>query len=418
MHALAFSSNLIQSFHTMTNFISLPATADDAGFFGEYGGIYTTETLIPVLEELRLGFRAAECDPAFLGELKHALRDWAGRPTPLYHAVNLSRTHGADIYFKREDLLHGGAHKTNNALGQVMLAKRMGKTRIIAETGAGQHGVATALAAAKLGLPCVVYMGAVDAARQAPNVQRMKLLGAEVIEVQSGSRTLKDAINAALRDWIASCETTYYVLGTVAGPHPFPAIGRFFQTIIGAEARAQCLEDIGRLPDYAVACVGGGSNAIGLFAAFLEDGLVDLIGVEPAGEGLDTPRHGAVLAKGEAVVLHGMRSLGLQDADGQILETHSVSAGLDYPLIGPEHAHLRDTGCVTYASITDDEAIAAVHETARAEGIIPAIESAHAIAHALKIARENSGKKILVNLSGRGDKDLHILESYKGSSHD
>ncbi len=401
----------------MTNFISLPADAGDQGFFGQYGGIYTTETLIPVLDELRAGFRTAESDPAFLAELKDTLRTWAGRPTPLYHAANLSRTHGAQIYFKREDLLHGGAHKTNNAIGQVMLARRMGKTRIIAETGAGQHGVATALAAAKMGLPCVVYMGAVDAARQAPNVQRMKLLGAEVVEVQSGSRTLKDAINAALRDWIATCETTYYVLGTVAGPHPFPAIGRFFQSIIGAEARAQCLEDIGALPDYAVACVGGGSNAIGLFAAFLED-KVKLVGVEPAGEGLDTPRHGAVLARGEMVVLHGMRSLGLQDSDGQILETHSVSAGLDYPLIGPEHAHLRDTGRAAYASITDDEAIAAVHECARAEGIIPALESAHAIAHTFKIARENPGAKILVNLSGRGDKDLHILENYKGARHD
>jgi len=402
----------------MTDFISLPADADDSGFFGEYGGIYTTETLIPVLEELRLGFRAAEYDPSFLAELKEALRTWAGRPTPLYHAENLSREYGARIYFKREDLLHGGAHKTNNALGQVMLAKRMGKTRIIAETGAGQHGVATALSCAKLGLPCVIYMGAVDAARQAPNVQRMKLLGAEVIEVQSGSRTLKDAINAALRDWIASCETTYYVLGTVAGPHPFPAIGRFFQTIIGAEARAQCLDDIGRLPDYAIACVGGGSNAIGLFAAFLDDKNVKLIGVEPAGEGLDTPRHGAVLARGETVVLHGMRSLGLQNTDGQIQETHSISAGLDYPLIGPEHAHLRDMGRAIYASVTDDDAIAAVHETARTEGIIPALESAHAISYALHIARENPGAYILVNLSGRGDKDLHILENYKGSPHD
>ena len=402
----------------MTNFISLEADADDAGFFGVYGGIYTTETLIPVLEELRAGFRAAEHDAVFLTELKDTLNHWAGRPTPLYHAENLSAKYGAEIYFKREDLLHGGAHKTNNAVGQVMLAKRMGKTRVIAETGAGQHGVATALACAKLGLPCVVYMGAVDAARQAPNVQRMKLLGAEVVEVQSGSRTLKDAINAALRDWIASCETTYYVLGTVAGPHPFPTIGRFFQTIIGAEARTQCLTDIGRLPDYAVACVGGGSNAIGLFAAFLDDA-VKLIGVEPAGEGLHTPRHGAVLAKGEPVVLHGMRSLGLQNSDGQIQETHSVSAGLDYPLIGPEHAHLRDTGRAVYASVTDDEAIAAVHETARSEGIIPALESAHAVAHACKIAHADPGTKILVNLSGRGDKDLHILEQYAaGAKHD
>ena len=396
----------------MSDFINLPVTENDDGFFGEYGGIYTTETLIPILEELKAGFRKYEKDPEFLAELKHILATWAGRPTPLYHAANLSKKYGAEIYFKREDLLHGGAHKTNNALGQVMLAKRLGKTRIIAETGAGQHGVATALACAKLGLPCIVYMGAVDIERQAPNVQRMKLLGAEVVPVVSGSCTLKDAINEALRDWIASCENTYYVLGTVAGPHPFPTICRFFQSVIGSEARQQCLDNIGRLPDYVVACVGGGSNAIGIFSAFMDDANVKLIGAEPGGEGIETDRHGAVLTAGQPVVLHGMRSLGLQNADGQIQETHSISAGLDYPLIGPEHAHIRDTGRAQYSAINDDEAVAMLHEISRIEGIIPALESSHAVVEAKRIAKENPGSVILVNLSGRGDKDLHLVSEY------
>ena len=302
-------------------------------------------------------------------------------------------------------MLHGGAHKTNNALGQALLAKKLGKTRLIAETGAGQHGVATAMAGARLGLPTEIYMGEVDAARQAPNVQRMKVLGAKLNLVSSGGRTLKDAINEALRDWVASCENTHYVLGTVAGPHPFPTIGRYFQAVIGREARAQCLDRLGRLPDVAVACVGGGSNAIGLFSAFLDDSAVRLVGAEPGGEGLEGDRHGAVLCKGVPAVLHGMRSLALQDEDGQVKNTHSISAGLDYPLIGPEHAYLRDEGRVEYTAITDVEALASFHELSRAEGIIPALESSHAVAQAKKIAAENPGSLILINLSGRGDKD-------------
>ncbi|OIN85199.1 MAG: tryptophan synthase subunit beta [Alphaproteobacteria bacterium CG1_02_46_17] len=384
---------------------------DDRGFFGEYGGTYSPEALMPILEELRIAFRAAEADPVFMEEFHVILRDWGGRPTPLYYAGNLSREYGAGFYFKREDLMHGGAHKTNNAIGQVLLAKRMGKTRIIAETGAGQHGVATAMACAKLGMPCVVYMGAVDVARQAPNVDRMKLLGAEVVAVQSGGKTLKDAINEALRDWIASCDTTHYVIGTAAGPHPFPTMVKLFQSIIGREARAQCLDQIGRLPDYALACVGGGSNAIGLFSGFVEDKAVHLIGIEPGGHGIDTDKHGAVLCKGTVAVLHGMRTLGLQDKDGQIFETHSISAGLDYPLIGPEHAYLRDAKRASYVAVTDDEAVDAFQIFTRSEGIIPALESSHAIAYALKLAQDAQGKTILVNLSGRGDKDLaHVAE--------
>ncbi|MDD3019761.1 MAG: tryptophan synthase subunit beta [Alphaproteobacteria bacterium] len=385
---------------------------DDRGFFGEYGGTYSPEALMPILEELRIAFRAAEADPVFMEEFHVILRDWGGRPTPLYYAGNLSREYGAGFYFKREDLMHGGAHKTNNAIGQVLLAKRMGKTRIIAETGAGQHGVATAMACAKLGMPCVVYMGAVDVARQAPNVDRMKLLGAEVVAVQSGGKTLKDAINEALRDWIASCDTTHYVIGTAAGPHPFPTMVKLFQSIIGREARAQCLDQIGRLPDYALACVGGGSNAIGLFSGFVEDKAVHLIGVEPGGHGIDTDKHGAVLCKGTVAVLHGMRTLGLQDKDGQIFETHSISAGLDYPLIGPEHAYLRDSKRASYVAVTDDEAIDAFQIFTRSEGIIPALESSHAIAYALKLAQDAQGKTILVNLSGRGDKDLAHVQAY------
>lgn len=384
----------------------------DDGFYGAYGGIYTSETLMPILEELRLGFRAAETDPAFMAEFSFIMRHWAGRPTPLYHAKNLSARYGAEIWLKREDLLHGGAHKTNNAVGQVLLAKRLGKTRIIAETGAGQHGVATAMACAKLGLPAEIYMGAVDMARQAPNVQRMRLLGAKVISVESGSKTLKDAINEAMRDWAASCRTTHYVLGTVAGPHPFPAMCRFFQSVIGVEARAQCLELIGRLPDYAVACVGGGSNAIGLFSAFLEDKDVKLVGAEPGGEGLRSGKHGAVLGLGKMAVLHGMRSLALEDKDGQVSETHSISAGLDYPLIGPEHAYLRDLKRASYSAITDAEAVAALVELSECEGIIPALESSHALAEAKKIAKKTPGATLLVNLSGRGDKDLAHVAQY------
>ncbi len=384
----------------------------DTGFFGEYGGTYSPEALMPILEELRLAFRAAEADPDFYPAFVATLESWGGRPTPLYFAENLSRDYGASIYLKREDLMHGGAHKTNNAIGQVMLAKRMGKTRIIAETGAGQHGVATAMACAKLGMPCVVYMGAVDVARQAPNVERMKLLGAEVVAVQSGGKTLKDAINEALRDWIASCANTHYVIGTAAGPHPFPTMVKYFQAIIGREARAQFLQKTGRLPDFALACVGGGSNAIGLFSGFENDKDVRLIGVEPGGHGIETDKHGAVLCKGTVAVLHGMKTLGLQNKDGQIFETHSISAGLDYPLIGPEHAYLRDSGRASYVAIDDDEAVEAFHILSRAEGIIPALESSHAVSHALKVAKANPGAQILVNLSGRGDKDLAHVKAY------
>lgn len=395
----------------------MTANLKDDGFYGSYGGIYTAETLMPILEELRLAFRAAEADPAFMAEFHDIMKHWAGRPTPLYHAENLSARYGASIWFKREDLLHGGAHKTNNAVGQVMLAKRMGKTRVIAETGAGQHGVATAMACARLGLSCEIYMGAVDMARQAPNVQRMRLLGAKVIGVESGSKTLKDAINEAMRDWAASCRTTHYVLGTVAGPHPFPAMGRFFQSVIGREARAQCLEQMKALPDFAVACVGGGSNAIGLFSAFIDDAGVQLVGAEPGGEGIKSGKHGAVLGYGKMAVLHGMRSLALEDKDGQVSETHSISAGLDYPLIGPEHAHLRDIKRAHYAAITDAEAVAALKELCSCEGIIPALESSHAIAQAKKIAKKNPGKRILVNLSGRGDKDLAHVAAWM-SAHE
>ena len=315
---------------------------EDDGFFGIYGGAYVPETLTPVLKELEQGFRHYEKDPEFLAEFTKHMRDWGGRPTPLYHAENLSDKFGAQIYFKREDLLHGGAHKTNNALGQVLLAKRLGKTRIIAETGAGQHGVATAMACAKLKMPCDVYMGAHDIERQAPNVDRMKLLGTNVIPVTSGSQTLKDAVNEALRDWTASCENTHYVLGSVAGPHPFPTMVRQFHSVIGIEARQQCLDQIGKLPDYTIACVGGGSNAIGIFSGFMDDKNVKFIGAEPGGKGVDTDQHGAVLTKGTSAIMHGMRSLALQDEDGQIKEPFSISAGLDYPLIGPQLAQMKD----------------------------------------------------------------------------
>tara|TARA_R110002126_G_scaffold291807_1_gene459695 strand:+ start:140592 stop:141800 length:1209 start_codon:yes stop_codon:yes gene_type:complete len=384
----------------------------DNGFFGAYGGQYSPEALMPILEELLAGFRKYEHDSDFQNEFLGLMEDWGGRPTPLYFAENLSAKYGARIYLKREDLLHGGAHKTNNALGQALLAKKIGKTRIIAETGAGQHGVATAMACAKMNLPCTVYMGAVDIARQAPNVQRMKLLGAEVVSVTSGGATLKDAINEALRDWIASCDTTHYLLGTAAGPHPFPTLVKHFHRMIGQESRSQCLEKIGQLPDYAIACVGGGSNAIGLFSGFSEDEGVRFIGAEPGGEGLNTNRHGAVLVKGTPAVLHGMRSLALQDEDGQIQDTHSISAGLDYPLVGPEHAYLRDIGRASYYAISDDEAVSAFYELSALEGILPALESSHAIAQAKKTANEHPNSIILVNLSGRGDKDLEHIIAY------
>ncbi|MEB3286357.1 MAG: tryptophan synthase subunit beta [Vampirovibrionales bacterium] len=382
--------------------------------YGQYGGIYVSEPLIPPLQDLERAFLKLQTDQAFLAQYNDLLKNYAGRPTPLYEAKNLSRQWGhARIFLKREDLLHGGAHKTNNALGQALLAKAMGKTRLIAETGAGQHGVATAMAGALLGMPTEIYMGAVDIERQAPNVYRMKLLGATVHSVQSGSKTLKDAINEALRDWVSNARQTYYVMGTVAGPYPYPALVKFFQKIIGEESRRQIQQAAGSLPAYVLACVGGGSNAIGMFNAFLGDaqaGQVTLIGVEPAGKGIDTSEHGAVLAKGTLGCLHGMKSLCLQDKDGQIHETYSISAGLDYPLVGPEHCYLRDEGLAKYEYATDAEALEVFSDLARFEGILPALESCHALAHAKKLSRTTPPETlILVNLSGRGDKDLHTV---------
>jgi tryptophan synthase beta chain len=393
-----------------------PVLPDEHGRFGRFGGRYAPETLMPALGELEEAYRAARQDPAFLAEIDRLARDYVGRPTPLYHAVNLSaQAGGAAIFLKREDLAHTGAHKINNALGQALLAKRMGKGRIIAETGAGQHGVASATACALLGLECVVYMGEVDVARQAPNVFRMKLLGAEVRPVASGSRTLKDAINEAVRDWVTNVETTFYLFGTAAGMHPYPMLVRDFQAVIGREARAQCLEQLGRLPDSVVACVGGGSNAIGIFAPFFADAAVELVGVEAAGHGIDSGRHAATLVAGREGVLHGSRSYLLQDEDGQVLETHSISAGLDYPGVGPEHAYLKESGRARYVGITDDEAMAGFGALCRTEGIIPALESAHAIAYAQRLAAERPAEAaILVNLSGRGDKDLQTAAEALG----
>ena len=379
--------------------------------FGRYGGVFVPEILMPALEELEAAFVDAQASAGFRAELARLLATYAGRPTPLYRCRNLARDSGAAIWLKREDLLHGGAHKTNQALGQGLLAKRLGKTRLIAETGAGQHGVATALTGAVLGLETVIYMGAKDIERQRPNVDRMRLFGAAVIPVTTGSATLKDAINEALRDWSASYPTTHYLLGTVAGPHPFPRIVRDFQRVIGDEARRQFLEATSALPEAVVACVGGGSNAIGIFTAFLHDP-VDLVGVEPAGHGLDTNRHGATLLRGEPGILHGALTMVLQDEDGQITESHSVSAGLDYPGVGPEHAYLREVGRIRYESCDDGSAIEAYRALARAEGILPALESAHALAHALELAKAGRYRNILVNLSGRGDKDLATVERW------
>jgi tryptophan synthase beta chain len=376
------------------------------GRFGAYGGAYVPEILMPALEELEAAFLDAQADPAFKAELDALLAKYAGRPTPLTRCRNLG-SDKARIFLKREDLLHGGAHKTNQVLGQALLAKRMGKTRLIAETGAGQHGVATALAGALFGLETRIYMGAHDVERQRLNVFRMELMGAEVVPVESGSRTLKDAINEALRDWAASFADTHYLLGTVAGPHPFPLMVREFQRVIGKEARAQILEEEGRLPDAVIACVGGGSNAMGAFADFVEDEAVRLIGVEAAGRGLDGAEHGATLMRGRPGILHGSETYVLQDADGQIAESWSVSAGLDYPAVGPEHAFLKDSGRAEYVGATDREALDAFALLARREGIICAFESAHALAHALKLAEAAQEETILiVNLSGRGDKDM------------
>lgn len=382
------------------------------GRFGQYGGMYAPEILMPALEALEAAFLDAQDDLNFQQELARLLKNYAGRPTPLYRCTRFGAETGVTIYLKREDLLHGGAHKTNQVLAQGLLAQRLGKTRLIAETGAGQHGVATAMIGALLGLETEIYMGAKDCERQAPNVQRMRLMGAKVIPVTSGSATLKDAVNEAMRDWSASFETTHYVLGTVAGPHPYPLMVRQFQRIIGKEARAQILEETGRLPDAVLACVGGGSNAIGIFTDFVPDEGVQLIGCEPAGHGLHTNAHGATLLKGRPGILHGSLTYVLQDQEGQIDHTHSISAGLDYPGVGPEHAHLMCSGRAQYVGVTDEEALDAFGELSAREGIIPALESSHALAHALKLARDaKEDTTLLVNLSGRGDKDLATVLS-------
>jgi len=372
--------------------------------------------LIPPIQELNAAYQRYLNDPEFMAELDADLKHYVGRPSPLYHAERWSRElGGAQIYLKREDLNHTGAHKINNTVGQALLAKRMGKTRIIAETGAGQHGVATATVAARLGLECVVYMGAVDVARQSLNVYRMKLLGAKVVAVESGSKTLKDALNEALRDWVTNVDNTFYIIGTVAGPHPYPAMVRDFQAIIGREARQQCLDQAGRLPDALVACVGGGSNAIGLFYPFIDDSSVKMIGVEAAGDGIETGRHSAPLCAGRPGVLHGNRTYLMEDDDGEIIETHSISAGLDYPGVGPEHAWLKDTGRAEYVNITDTEALEGFHALTRMEGIIPALESSHAMAYTMKLAPTmKKDEIIIVCLSGRGDKDMQTMAQREG----
>jgi tryptophan synthase beta chain len=390
---------------------------DERGYFGIYGGRFVAETLMPLILELQQAYEDAKADPAFQAELQALSTYYAGRPSKLYFAEGLTKhLGGARIFFKREDLNHTGSHKINNCLGQILLAKRMGKTRIIAETGAGQHGVASATVAARFGLPCVVYMGATDVERQAPNVFRMKLLGATVNPVTAGNGTLKDAMNEALRDWVSNVEDTYYLIGTAAGPHPYPELVRDFQSVIGIEARAQMLEQEGRLPDMVIAAVGGGSNAIGLFHPFLDDPDVEIVGVEAGGHGIDVENgHAASMTGGRPGVLHGNRTYLLQDADGQILEGHSVSAGLDYPGVGPEHSWLRDTGRVQYVPIVDQEALDAFQVCTRVEGIIPALESAHAIAQAIKVAPTMAkDKTIIVNLSGRGDKDVHTVGKLLG----
>ena len=388
---------------------------DNHGHFGRFGGVFVAETLMRPLQELTDAYTKYLQDPEFLKEFDEDLKHYVGRPSPLYFAAGLSEAYGAQIYLKREDLNHTGAHKINNTIGQALLAKRLGKTRIIAETGAGQHGVATATVAARLGLECVVYMGAEDIKRQSPNVYRMKLLGAEVVSVTSGSRTLKDALNEAMRDWVTNVDNTFYIIGTVAGPHPYPAMVRDFQTVIGRETRHQCQVQTGRLPDALVACVGGGSNAIGLFHPFLDDSAVALYGVEAGGEGLESGRHAAPLCAGKPGVLHGNRTYLMEDGHGQIIQTHSVSAGLDYPGVGPEHAWLRDSGRAHYMVVTDEEALRAFHDLTRLEGIIPALESSHALAYAAELAADMDPEQIIVvNLSGRGDKDIQTVAAIDG----
>ena len=394
----------------------LSAMPDENGHFGQYGGLFVPETLIKPLEELKQAYFKYMQDPDFIAELDKDLSDYVGRPSPLYFAERLTRElGGAKIYLKREDLNHTGAHKVNNTVGQMLLAKRMGKTRIIAETGAGQHGVATATVAARLDLECVVYMGAEDIQRQALNVYRMKLLGARVVSVESGSRTLKDALNEAMRDWVTNIDNTFYIIGTAAGPHPYPAMVRDFQTVIGREAKQQIMAHEGRLPDALVACVGGGSNAIGLFYPFIDEPDVSLYGVEAAGHGLETGEHAAPLCAGKPGVLHGNRTYLMEDKHGQIIPTHSVSAGLDYPGVGPEHSWLKDIGRANYVAVTDKEALKGFHDLTRIEGIIPALESSHAIAYIKKLAPTMDKEQIIVvNLSGRGDKDIHTVATIDG----
>ena len=389
---------------------------DPRGHFGPYGGVFVAETLSHALDELRDAYERCRRDPAFMAEFHRELKHYVGRPSPVYHARRWSELlGGAQIYLKREDLNHTGAHKINNTMGQALLARHMGKKRIIAETGAGMHGVASATVAARFGMQCIVYMGSEDVKRQAQNVYRMKLLGAEVVPVESGSKTLKDALNEAMRDWVTNVEDTYYIIGTVAGPHPYPMMVRDFQSVIGEECRLQMPEMIGRQPDAVIACVGGGSNAMGIFYPYIGDANVRLIGVEAAGEGLATGRHAASLSAGKPGVLHGNRTYLLQDANGQIMETHSVSAGLDYPGVGPEHAWLKDQHRAEYVSITDDEALKGFSNLCRLEGIIPALESAHAVAYAAKIAPSMArDRALLVNLSGRGDKDMQTVADRMG----
>jgi tryptophan synthase beta chain len=392
---------------------------DARGHFGPYGGTFVAETLIHALDELKAAYDHYRKDPEFVAEFQRELKHFVGRPSPVYHAARLSRENGgAQIYLKREDLNHTGAHKVNNTIGQALLARRMGKPRVIAETGAGQHGVATATVAARYGMECVVYMGSEDVKRQSPNVYRMHLLGATVVPVESGSRTLKDALNEALRDWVTNVENTFYIIGTVAGPHPYPAMVRDFQRVIGDECLTQMPELIGagRQPDAVIACVGGGSNAMGMFYPYIEHETVRLIGVEAAGQGIASGKHAASLSAGSPGVLHGNRTYLLQDANGQITETHSISAGLDYPGVGPEHAYLKDIGRAEYVGITDDEALAAFHRLCRTEGIIPALESSHAVAYAMQLAKTmRPDQHLLVNLSGRGDKDIGTVADLSGA---